>query len=88
MSTNLDDKINKIWNQLYKAHQGNDDCSETPSDIEIPPALHKLMNENLQNKQEIENELKQLSMKWFWDGYYKGMEHTKQSELEQMKCDK
>lgn len=60
----IDDKISNSWQKSKTLHD-----NKLP--INVPMKLQELLQTQT-NKEELEQELKELAMEWFWHGYYKG----------------
>lgn len=61
---NIDKKIKTNWEKGKQLHDDN-------VSVQLPGSLQELI-ETLDNKQQLQEELKELVMEWFWNGYYKG----------------
>lgn len=71
--TDINRSIESTWRRLYESHGGGHKApaSDGPGpvlEIEIPEMLEKVTKDN----QQLQQELKQVIMKSFWEGYYAG----------------
>lgn len=77
---NLDDEISRIY---IKGQQLTRDKPQTAPEaesfrnhefpVELPPQLKELIEAQTSSHQ-IQQELKDLLMQWFWHGFYKGVQ--------------
>lgn len=63
--SSIDDRINETWSILKASHK-----KEHTLSIEAP-ILEKLIASQ-SNSEELQKELKELVIKWYWNGYYQG----------------
>ncbi|CUM50918.1 uncharacterized protein AC631_01320 [Debaryomyces fabryi] len=65
--SSIDDRINEAWCKLKTSHN-----QEHTLTIEAR-SLEKLIADQ-SNSEELQKELKDLVMKWYWNGYYQGFD--------------
>lgn len=71
--TDINRSIESTWRRLYESHGGGnrEPANDEPGPIlkiEIPEMLEKVTKDD----QQLQQELKQVIMKSFWEGYYAG----------------
>jgi len=82
----IDNDIRTAWDRLYESYCQGSSFSESKTDSvlcfniseEIP--LLTTLIDNEANKPQLEHELKQVIMKYYWHGYYNGIYNSKQAE--------
>jgi hypothetical protein len=87
----IDSDIATAWDRLYESYcQGSSFSNSEPDSLlcfnvsEEIPLLTKLID-NEANKPQLEHELKQVIMKYYWNGYHNGIYNSKIAETDQDK---
>lgn len=65
--SSIDSRIHETWSRLKASHNQVQQIS-----VEAP-GLEKIIAEQ-PNSEELQKELKDLVMKWYWNGYYQGFD--------------
>ncbi|EGV64476.1 hypothetical protein CANTEDRAFT_119969 [Yamadazyma tenuis ATCC 10573] len=88
----IDGNISTNWargRRLYEGGSSDDSNVGSETSLEQSFVVHKdspglenklqALIESQDNSDQLHQELKELAMEWFWNGYYKGFSHNKEA---------